>query len=162
MTPTAAQPHAAALEIPTLVRVGSIAGVAGGLAIAAAGMVAGAALGSGFWSLPNAIAGLALGAEAGATRDLGLATLVGVGLHMVLSAGFGVATLWVTRRVTREFIFTALAMGIGLWLFNYYAVGLVSAGARAVASLNPVWLGGALHLLFGAVTGVVARRLTTA
>jgi len=144
-------------HISGLIRHGAIAGIAGGLAIAAVGMVLDAALGIGFWALPDAIGGIVLGPGAG--TGLGLATLVGVVVHMVLSAGFGAATLFAIRRITREYLATAVAMGLGLWLVNYYVVGQLSAGAHAVASLNPIWMGGGLHALFGAVTGGVARKL---
>ncbi len=143
----------------SIVRNGILAGVVGGMAIAAVGMLLCAVRGTGFWALPNAIGGIALGAEAGATRDLGLVTLVGVLLHMVLSAGFGVVTLVAIRRITSEYIATSIAAGLGLWVVNYYAIGAVMPGAHALAELNPIWMGGALHVLFGAVTGVVARTL---
>jgi hypothetical protein len=146
-------------RISTLIRHGAIAGIAGGLAIAATGMILDAALGIGFWALPNAIGGIVLGPGAGAGAGLGLATLIGVVVHMVLSVGFGAATLFAIRRITREHLATAVAMGLGLWLVNYYVVGRLSAGAHAVATLNPIWMAGALHALFGAVVGVVARKL---
>ena len=143
----------------TLIRRGAMAGIAGGLAIAAAGMVLDAALGVGFWALPNAIGGIVLGPITGASPGLGLVTLAGVVLHMMLSIGFGVATLFAIRKVTREHVATAVAFGLGLWLVNYYVLGQLSAGAHAVATLNPIWMAGALHALFGAVTGLVTRAL---
>ena len=141
----------------SLIRRGAIAGIAGGLVIAAVGMVLDAALGVGFWALPNAIGGIVLGP--GASTGPGLATLAGVVLHMVLSIGFGVATLFAIRTLTREHLATAVALGLGLWLVNYYVLGQLSAGAHAVATLNPIWMAGMLHALFGAVTGVVTRSL---
>ena len=146
-------------RISTLIRNGGIAGIAGGLVIAAAGMILDAALGVGFWALPNAIGGIALGSAAGASSALGLVTLAGVVLHMMLSAGFGVTTLLATRKITREHVATGVAVGLGLWLVNYYVLGQLSAGAHAVATLNPIWMGGALHALFGAVTGLTTRSL---
>jgi hypothetical protein len=134
------------------------AGLAGGLAIAAIGMLATAARGAGFWALPNAIGGLALGPAAGATRDLGLVTLVGVVSHVALSCGFGVITLAAIRRLGSH-VATGIAAGVVLWLVNYYVIGAVLPGAHALAQLNPAWLGGSLHVVFGAVTGLVARGL---
>ena len=55
-----------------LVTAPALAGVAGGLTIAAVGMVYRAAIGKGFWSLPNGIGGIALGPQAGATLNFGL------------------------------------------------------------------------------------------
>ena len=146
-------------RLSTLIRHGGLAGIAGGLVIAAAGMILDAALGIGIWALPNAIGGIALGPTAGASTALGLVTLAGVVLHMMLSAGFGVATLVAIRKVTREHVATGVALGLGLWLVNYYVMGQLSAGAHVVATLNPIWMGGVLHALFGAVTGLVARSL---
>jgi hypothetical protein len=159
MTVLTAAPSTIDTRFSTLIRHGAIAGIAGGLVIAAVGMILDAALGIGFWALPNAIGGILLGAGAGATGALGLVTLVGVVLHVVLSVGFGVATLFAIRKITREHVATAVGLGLGLWLVNYYVIGRLSDGAHAVANLNPIWMGGALHALFGAVTGLVARAL---
>jgi hypothetical protein len=138
---------------------GALAGIIGGLVIAATGMGLSAVRGAGFWSLPNGIGGILSGPAAGATRDLGVITLTGVLLHMALSAIFGVVTLFAIRRVTREYLGTGIVFGLALWLFNYYFIGLFVPGAHALAELNPVWIGGGLHLLFGAVCGIAAKRL---
>lgn len=144
------------------VRNGIVAGIAGGLAIAAAGMVLSSVRGAGFWSLPNAIGGIALGPTAGATRDLGLITLVGVMLHMALSAGYGVFAAGTIHKVTREYLATAVVLGLGLWIVNYYVIAAFLPGARAMAELNPIWMAAGLHVLFGAVVGGVARWLDRA
>jgi len=138
---------------------GALAGIIGGLAIAATGMGLSAIRGAGFWSLPNGIGGIVSGPAAGATRDFGAITVTGVLLHMALSAIFGVATLFAVRRLTREYLRTGIASGLALWLFNYYFIGLFVPGAHALAELNPVWIGGGLHLLFGAVFGIAAKQL---
>ncbi len=142
-----------------MVRNGAVAGVVGGLAIAGVGMSLSALRGTGFWSLPNGIAGIAVGPAAGAARDFGLVTLEGVALHMVLSVVFGIATLFAIRRITKEYALTGIASGLVLWVINYYAIGSFIPGAHALAELNPVWMGGMLHALFGAVTGITAKRL---
>lgn len=163
MSQTAAQPaREADRESAPLVRNGSIAGIVGGLAIAGVGMTLCAVRGTGFWALPNGIAGIAVGPEAGAVRDFGVVTLEGVALHMVLSAVFGVMTLYAARNITREFIGTGIGLGLLLWVVNYYAIGMVIPGAHALAELNPIWMGGGLHALFGAVTGFVAKKLDAA
>ncbi len=61
----------------------ALAGIAGGVVIAAVGMAYRAAIGKGFWSLPNGIGGIALGAEQGATLGFGVPTVTGVALHMI-------------------------------------------------------------------------------
>jgi hypothetical protein len=140
-------------------RNGAIAGIVGGLVIAGVGMSLSAVRGAGFWSLPNGIAGIVAGPAAGATRDFGVVTIEGVVLHMVLSAVFGAVTLLAIQRITREYVLTGIGLGLALWIFNYYLVGLVVPGAHALAELNPVWIGGGLHFLFGAVTGLTAQKL---
>jgi len=145
--------------ISSLIRRGAMAGIAGGLVIAAVGMILDAALRVGFWALPNAIGGIVLDPVTGASTAPGLVTLVGVILHMALSIGFGVATLFAIRMITREHVATAIALGLGLWLVNYYVLGQLSAGAHEVATLNPIWMAGMLHALFGAITGLVSRAL---
>ena len=55
------------------------------------GMIYSAAVGGGFWSLPNSIGGIVLGPKAGDTRSLGWVTLVGMVFHIALSVLYGVA-----------------------------------------------------------------------
>ncbi|MBV8971072.1 MAG: hypothetical protein JO290_02145 [Sphingomonadaceae bacterium] len=142
-----------------LVTVPALAGVAGGLTIAAVGMVYRAAIGRGFWSLPNGIGGIALGPEAGATLGLGLPTVTGVGLHMVLSAIYGVVIVALAPSLRIGVVPTGFLVGVAVWLFNYYVVGRVHAGSKHLAELNPLWMAFLLHALFGVVTGLVAQAL---
>jgi hypothetical protein len=142
-----------------LITLPAIAGVAGGVAIAGVGMVYRAAIGKGFWSLPNSIGGIALGPEAGASRAFGLTTLTGVALHMVLSAIYGIAIVALAPLLGLGFILTGLLVGVAVWLFNYYVVGAVHAGSKQLAELNPVWMAFFLHALFGVVAGYVVQVL---
>jgi hypothetical protein len=138
---------------------GAFAGVLGGVAIAGVGMVYRAAIGGGFWSLPNGIGGIALGPERGDSSAFGLPTVTGVGLHMVLSAVYGAVTVWLAHMITHEWILTGFSVGVAVWLFNYYVVGRFHAGAKKLSELNPVWVAFVLHALFGLITGVVAQAL---
>lgn len=142
-----------------LITAPAIAGVAGGLTIAAVGMVYRAAIGGGFWSLPNGIGGIALGPDAGATRAFGLPTLTGVGLHMVLSAIYGIAIAALAPVLGLSLVVTGFLIGVLVWLFNYYVVGRFHAGSAYLAKLNPVWMAFFLHALYGMVTGLVAGAL---
>ncbi|MFX7988843.1 hypothetical protein ABTK55_19910, partial [Acinetobacter baumannii] len=54
---------------------------------------------------------------------------------------------------------TGIAVGIVMWLFNYYVVGRVHAGSAHIAELNPVWMAFFLHALYGAVAGLSAQIL---
>ncbi|WP_156673036.1 hypothetical protein [Mycobacterium sp. E3251] len=85
-----------------------------------------------------------------------MATLVGVALHILLSAVFGIAIVLLAQDLTHAYLATGLAAGVALWLINYVGIGTIHLGARGVAMVNPVPVGLGLHLLFGFITGVVA------
>lgn len=138
---------------------GALAGIIGGLTIAALGMVYGAATGRNFWSLPNGIGGLVLGAGRGDTRGFGLPTLTGVGLHMLLSAAYGIAIVLLAQGLTHEYAITGVVFGLAVWIFNYYGVGAVHAASRKLAGLNPVPIALLLHGIFGLIAGLGAQAL---
>jgi hypothetical protein len=137
----------------------ALAGVVGGVAIAGVGMVYSAATGGGLWTLPNSIGGIVMGAEAGMTRSFGMVTLVGVGFHMVLSATYGIATVYLARQFSIGFVYAGIAVGIFFWLLNHFLIGSATAGTRKHVQFNPVWLAFGLHALYGAVTGLAAISL---
>lgn len=137
----------------------ALAGIIGGITIAGVGMVYRAAIGKGFWSLPNGIGGIVLGPDAGAKLNFGGTTLTGVALHMVLSAIYGIATVIIAQRFGLDYVFTGVGVGVAVWLFNYYVVGAVHDGSRQLAKLNPVWMAFFLHALYGGVAGFVAGKL---
>jgi hypothetical protein len=138
---------------------GAIGGVVGGLAIAALGMAYGAASGRGLWTLPNSIGGIILGPRREYARSFGVATLVGVALHIVLSAIFGVVVVLLAQDFTHAYIATGLVVGVALWLINYVGIGAIHPASREVAKLNPVPIALGLHVLFGLITSVVAVLL---
>jgi hypothetical protein len=137
----------------------ALAGIVGGFAIAGVGMIYSAVTGGGFWTLPNSIGGILLGAEAGNTRSFGVATFVGASFHMVLSAVYGIATVYLARRFNVGFVYAGIAVGIFFWLFNHFLIGQATEGARKHVQFNPVWLAFLLHVLYGAVTALVAIPL---
>ncbi|TCR70712.1 hypothetical protein [Rhizobium sp. BK376] len=100
-----------------------------------------------------------MGAEAGDTRKLGMVTLVGVCFHMVLSAAYGLATVLLARRLDIGFVYAGIAVGVFFWLFNHFLIGRATEGARKHVRFNPVWLAFLLHVLYGAVTGLVVIPL---
>jgi hypothetical protein len=136
-----------------------IAGMIAGMTIAAAGMIYGRATGRGFWTLPNAIGGIALGAERGASRAFGVPTLAGVTFHMGLSALYGVAIVYLAMNLTHEYLITGAVFGSVAWLLNYYGVGAIQASAKGVAQVNPAPVAVALHALFGLIVGALADIL---
>jgi hypothetical protein len=135
---------------------GVIGGIVGGLAVAALGMAYGAASGRGLWTLPNSIGGIILGPRRADARSFGVATLVGVALHIVLSAVFGIVIVLLAQDFTHAYLATGLVVGIALWLINYVGIGAIHPGAREVAKLNPVPIALGPHLLFGFITSGVA------
>ncbi|MER9757133.1 hypothetical protein NKJ46_27555 [Mesorhizobium sp. M0166] len=158
----------------------ALAGIVGGVAVAGVGMIYSAVTGGGFWSLPNRIGGILAGAEAGNTRSFGMVTLVGVYFHMLLSAICGIAIVYFAHQLNIGFVFAGIAVGIFFWLFNHFLIGSASEGARKHVQFNPVWLvievlvtpairlrialgvldvTFLLHVLYGAVTGLVAIAL---
>ncbi len=111
--------------------------------------------------MPNAIGGVALGPEAGATRALGVTTLTGVTLHVILSAIYGIATVLIARQLGSNYIVVGVVLGIALWAVNYVGIASVHAGSRGLAKLNPVGMAVGLHVIFGAVTGLAAASLVS-
>lgn len=138
---------------------GAIAGIIGGMTIAAVGMIYRAAIGGGFLSLPNGIGGVVLGGDRGATAAFGIPTFTGVGLHMILSAIYGVLIVELAPRLGLSLVGFGTLFGVLVWLFNYYVVGAFHEGSRRLAQLNPVWMALFLHALFGAVTGIATEAL---
>ncbi|WP_374022237.1 hypothetical protein [Mycobacterium sp. HNNTM2301] len=135
---------------------GAIGGIVGGLAIAALSMAYGATSGRGLWTLPNTIGGIILGPRRENARSFGVATLVGVALHIVLSAVFGVAIVLLAQNFTHAYLATGLVAGVAIWLINYVGIGAIHPASREVAKLNPVPIALGLHILFGLITSVVA------
>ena len=85
--------------------------------------------------------------------------VTGVGLHMVLSAIYGVVIVALASSLGIGLLATGFLVGVAVWLFNYYVVGRVHAGSKHLAELNPLWMAFLLHALFGVVTGLVAQAL---
>jgi hypothetical protein len=135
---------------------GAIGGVVGGLAMAALGMAYGAASGRGLWTLPNSIGGIILGPRREGAKSFGVATLLGVALHIVLSAVFGIVIVLLAQDFTHAYVTTGLVVGAALWLINYVGIAAIHPGSREVTKVNPIPIAFGLHLLFGLITSVVA------
>ncbi|SIO64430.1 hypothetical protein SAMN05443247_10388 [Bradyrhizobium erythrophlei] len=97
-----------------------------------------------------------MGAGAGDTRSFGVGTLVGIGVHMALSAAYRIATVYRARQLDIAFVYAGVAVRIVFWLFNHFLIGSATAGARKHVEFDPAWLACGLHALYGAVTGLVA------
>jgi hypothetical protein len=81
----------------------ALAGIVGGVAVTGGAMIFSAVTGGGFWSLPNSFGVILAGAKVGNTRSFGIVTLVGIYLHMVLSAIYGIATVYLAHQLNIGF-----------------------------------------------------------
>ncbi len=144
------KPHVRYLE-------GAMYGVIAGLVMAMVAMMATAALGMGLWAMPAMIGALLLGPAAAMSPGAGV-ILLGLMLHMMLSAMFGLVYAFVVNNVTRETLTTGIAFGIVLDLVNLYLIPIVLPTARILAGHEPAWLAAMTHLIFGLVLGALARR----
>lgn len=138
---------------------GCIGGMVGGMAIAALGMSYGAATSRGLWALPNRIGGLLLGPRPVGQEVFGTSTVMGVLLHLLLSAAYGIAIVLIARNLTHNYAVTGLAVGVAIWIVNYYGVGAIHAASRQIAQLNPAPVALALHALYGIIAGLLGQAL---
>lgn len=147
------------------VLLGILAGVVAGIAMAVFEMIAAAAMGMSALAPLRMIAGIVLGSSAlGPEIDVGLTVLVGVLVHLALSAlygaifGAGVASFAQLRRSKPAILTAGAVFGLVLWLVNFYlfAPALFPWFTEANALVQFV----AHTFFFGAVLGgVVDARL---
>ncbi len=133
---------------------GLVAGLIGGIAMAMVVMLVSAVMGMGFWAMPQMISGLVLGSQA-AMAGGATAILVGLVVHMMLSAVYGLIYAWIVNAVTHEFWLTGIAFGIVLWVVNFYGFGSFWPAA-AMMQKEPLMLAIVSHAIFGLVTAGVA------
>lgn len=132
-------------------------GLIAGIVMAMVAMMATAILGMGLWAMPAMIAGLILGPSA--TMDVTpVVIIVGLMIHMALSMMFGIVYAAVVNTVTRERVLTGLGLGLLLWVFNFYVLGLFIPGARMMADHEPLALAVMTHLIFGGTLAFLAER----
>ena len=112
-----------------------------------------------FGLCPTVSAAFLAGAEAGNTRSFGMVTILGVYFHMLLSAICGIAIVYFAHQLNIGFVFAGIAVSIFFWRFDYFLIGTASEGAGKHVQFNPVWFAFLLHVLYGAVTGLVAIAL---
>lgn len=139
----------------------AIWGLVAGVIMAMFTMMITWAMGMGFLTMLAMIA--AVLAPTATIGGAGLGVLVlGALIHMALSMMFGVLYAVIVNSVTHEFVGTGIAVGLGLWLVNFYILGLVIPGAHMMAQHEPVWLAAASHLIFGFTLGVLSRTSASA
>ncbi|MFN2527306.1 MAG: hypothetical protein ABR584_01145 [Candidatus Baltobacteraceae bacterium] len=132
-------------------------GLVAGIVMALVTMMVTALMGMGLWAMPSMIAALVLGPSVmmGATAG---AIMIGLAIHMLLSMLFGVVYAAIVNFLSHEFVVTAMAFGLLLWIVNFYAAGLFLPGAQTMAQHEPVWLAITSHLVFGMTLGLLSRR----
>lgn len=141
-------------------RRGAVAGMAGGVVMAMWSMVALWWTGVGFWSPLNLIAHIVWrSAPLGATFS-GVALVIGLVLHMMMSMLLGMVVA-VGVRSSRQLVvnpavlaMTGMVFGIVVWAVMQYALwrAVDPAAARAFTP----WVFAVGHLMYGAATAVLA------
>jgi hypothetical protein len=142
---------------------GLLAGLLAGLALPLLAGLAALVSGAGLWAPPRAIARMFLGRQYPG-GGLGLAAVaVGTGLHLALSAGFGVAYALVAGLARRRLSTPAqvaggLLFGLGRWATNTFVLAPRLPGGELMTAAMPPWAWLAGHLLYGALLGLLYAR----
>ncbi len=141
----------------TWVGAGIIGGIIAGIAMAMVAMVWMALAGQGFFKPMDLIASILLGKGAIQLGFQIVPEIVGMAIHMMLSAAFGFVFAFAVSRgswPSGAIIGAALAYGLLLWIVNVVIIdaNLIPAGL----SLAPTPLVVVVHLVFGLVLGLIA------
>ena len=153
--------HHAASVAGEIAEAGALAGLVGGLAMAAFACVYAAIFGLGFWTPTKAIAATMFGLDmfaAGAS-----AALIGIAIHVALSMTLGIAFALATPREVGPAPAVAFGLGAGvaiLILMNLVVLPIVnpnfgfhlmwgSAPGTPFENQEPVGVAFAMHLIFG-------------
>ena len=147
----------ASIPGPTMASAGAVAGIVAGVVMAGWAMLFSAYTAAGFWLPPQLIAATVFGPVA-MVRGME-AVLIGVLLHVVVSAGFGILFALMTgwRPLGGgELIVAGLAYGAAIWaVMTFGILPLVNPTMSARVALEPAnWL--FQHLLFGALLALLA------
>jgi hypothetical protein len=138
----------------------AVVGVVAGMLMAMGAMVVAAFAGNGFWAPPRAITGMVFGEEhAGGSFAVG-PVVVGMMLHMMLSATFGSVYALAVGLATRALaggpqLVAGMAWGLVLWLMNTIVIAPHLPGGELMTAAMPAWTWVAGHLLFGGALGLL-------
>jgi len=133
---------------------GAVAGLAGGAAMLLAFAALGAVTQTDPLWVPKRVAGVLLGRIETGNRGVAL----GIAVHVLLSAAFGVVYAIVVTRLTHEFWMTGAAYALILWVINYWG-GHLSPIGRQMTQAKPAWLSPIVHVAYGAVMALVAESM---
>ena len=140
----------------TWVATGILGGIVAGIAMAMVAMVWMALAGEGFWKPLSVIASILMGKGVISGSFELIPDLVGMMVHLLLSAVFGLAFTFVVRNIpwpSVGVIGAAIAYALLLWIVNVRVIdaNLIPAGL----SLAPTPLVIVVHLVYGVVLGLI-------
>jgi tetrahydromethanopterin S-methyltransferase subunit G len=135
---------------------GIIGGIVAGIAMAMVAMVWMLLAGQGFWRPMDVIASILLGEDTINPGFQMVPELVGMAIHMMLSAVFGLVFAFVVAHTSWSsgaIVGAATAYGLLLWIVNVVIIdaNFIPAGL----SLAPTPLMIVVHLVYGLVLGLV-------
>jgi hypothetical protein len=139
---------------------GALAGAGGGMVMAMWSMIVLWLTGAGFWTPVNLIASTVWRGAPLDARFSGGAVVLGLAVHMTMSMALGMAVAVAVRAVTplaarpAVLAMTGMVFGIAVWLVMQY--GLWPAVDAAAAPRFTPWMFALGHVMFGAVTALLA------
>lgn len=146
-------------DIGSILRVGIIGGILGGVAMMLIEMGWAAAMGMSPFMPPRMIAGIALGRPAldPAAVDVGTALAVAMVVHLVLSMLYGVIFTAIVAAVPAlrgaSIVLLGLVFGLALWLINFYLIAPVAGWTWFPQEADPIQQFVAHAIGFGVVLG---------
>lgn len=149
----------AADEVATaeVIKAGIVSGVIGGLAMAAYAMVAGVVLGQGAFAVPQLIGAVFRGPEA--LLQPPSATLIGIGVHVLTAAAFGVLFATLVRRDTPAPVAMLAGVAYALGVFVLMVFVVVPIVNPVMANRVSMMVGTVLmmHVIYGLGLGLAPR-----
>jgi uncharacterized membrane protein YagU involved in acid resistance len=149
-----------------IIEAGTIAGLIGGVAMAAVGTGYAAAAGLGFWEPIHAITATLVGSAAAADMTATASIVAGLVVHLFVSVGFGVVFAALMPRTVPDAPALALGTFAGvaiLFIMSLVILPLLNPVARSRLMWGsahgeiPVWVAFAMHIVYGAGLALVPR-----
>ncbi len=135
-------------------------GIVGGTIMAMAGMIMTAFTAAGPFAVPTMMGSIVLGPQAAQAGGAGV-IMIGLLLHMLLSAMFGIVFGAIVRQWPKDTIGTGATFGLALWFLNFHLLARFVPGAAAMAAVTPVWIALLTHLIFGLAVGALEHSAHT-
>ncbi len=147
----------------------AIAGMLAGATMAMFAMIVAWLADDGFWAPPRAITAVFFGEEY-LGRGFAGSVVAGAGIHMVLSAAFGMVYAVLLGVIAPRLpllvqLAGGVVWGLVLWALNTFAIAPALPGGELFTEAMPAWAWFVGHLLFGMVLALVYaawRHETTA